>query len=116
MIIGIGIDIIEVARIQNAIAKNPRFSDRVFTEREIQYSQGKKNRFQHLAARFAVKEAFFKASGRRIGWTEVETVNLPSGRPQLVIHAEGDFGFTRSQVSISHLVDHALAVVILETD
>ena len=114
MIIGIGIDIIEVARVQRAVERNPRFVDRVFTSTEIAYAGGKKNRFQHLAARFAVKEAFFKALGRGIPWVDVETINLPSGQPQLVVHSAEDLGFTRSHLSISHLADRALAVVILE--
>jgi holo-[acyl-carrier protein] synthase len=116
MIIGIGIDIIEISRIQKAIEKNPRFCDRVFTKAEIQYTDGKKNKFQHLAARFAAKEAFFKAIGKHIAWADVETINLPSGQPQLVIYAKEDFGFTRSHISLSHLADHALAVVILEKE
>jgi holo-[acyl-carrier protein] synthase len=116
MIIGVGIDIIEVGRIRRAIEKNPRFCERVFTEHEIQYSQEKKSRFQHLAARFAVKEAFFKAIGRRIGWTDVETINADSGQPRLVIHAKEDFGFTRAHVSLSHLNEHAVAIVILEKE
>lgn len=116
MILGIGIDMIEVARVQRAVERNPRFVDKVFTPGEIAYAEGKKSRFQHLAARFAAKEAFFKAIGRRIHWVDVETVNLPSGQPQLVVHSTEELGFTRSQLSISHLADHALAVVVLEKD
>jgi holo-[acyl-carrier protein] synthase len=116
MIIGIGIDLIEVGRVQKAIERNPRFVERVFTEREIQYSEGKKSRFEHLAARFAVKEAFFKAIGQRIGWADVETINLPSGRPQLVLLAENIYGFTRSHVTISHTAEYATAVVVLEKE
>jgi holo-[acyl-carrier protein] synthase len=116
MIIGVGIDIIEVARVQRAIERNPRFVDRVFAAGEIAYGEGKKSRYQHLAARFAAKEAFFKALGRRIGWTDVEVTNLPSGQPELVVRADGDFGFSRSHVSLSHLAEYALAVVILERD
>jgi holo-[acyl-carrier protein] synthase len=116
MIHGIGIDIIEVARVQRAVERNPRFVDRVFTTGEIAYAKGKKSRFQHLAARFAVKEAFFKAIGRRLHWTDVETTNLPSGQPQLIVHAREDLGFTRSHISISHLADYATAVVVLEKD
>jgi holo-[acyl-carrier protein] synthase len=114
MIIGIGIDIIDVARVQRAIERNPRFVDRVFTPTEIAYAAGKKSRFQHLAARFAAKEAFFKAGGRRIGWTDVEITNLPSGQPQMVVRSTEDFGYTQSHVSLSHLADYAVAVVILE--
>ncbi|MBM3310475.1 MAG: holo-[acyl-carrier-protein] synthase [Candidatus Aminicenantes bacterium] len=114
MVIGVGIDIIEVARVQKAIERNPRFVDRVFTAAELAYAEGKKSRFQHLAARFAAKEAFFKALGRRVGWTEVEVANLPSGQPRLVVHAAGEAGFARSHVSLSHLADYAVAVVVLE--
>jgi holo-[acyl-carrier protein] synthase len=114
MIVGVGIDIIEVGRIQRAMEKNPRFCDRIFTEGEVRYCEGKKNRFQHLAARFAAKEAFFKALGRHVGWTAVEVVNLPTGQPRLVVRAQGDLGFAQSYISLSHLSDHALAVVILE--
>jgi holo-[acyl-carrier protein] synthase len=114
MIIGIGIDLIEVVRIRKAIERNPRFADRVFTEKEIAYSEGKKSRFEHLAARFAVKEAFFKAIGQRIAWADVETTNLPSGQPQVALLAENTYGFTRSHVSISHTAEYATAVVVLE--
>ena len=114
MITGVGIDMIEVARVQKAIERNVRFVDRVFTPGEIAYSEGKKSRFLHLAARFAAKEAFFKAIGRRVSLTDVEVTNLPSGQPLLVVHAKEDFGFTRTFVSLSHLADYAVAVVLLE--
>jgi len=116
MIIGIGIDIIEVGRVRKAIERTPRFVDRVFTPAEIAYSEGKASRFQHLAARFAAKEAFFKAIGRRAGWTDVETVNEESGRPRLVIRSGEDFGFTRSHVSLTHIAETAVAIVVLERD
>jgi len=114
MIIGIGVDIIEVARVRRAIERNPRFADRVFTATELAYAEGKKSRFQHLAARFAAKEAFFKALGRGIPWIDVEIVNLSSGQPQLVLHSKEDMDFARSHVSISHLAEYAMAVVVLE--
>jgi holo-[acyl-carrier protein] synthase len=114
MIIGIGVDIIEVDRVRKAIERNPRFVDRVFCEGEVRYSEGKKSRFQHLAARFAAKEAFIKAVGRRVPWTAVEVVNLPSGQPTLVIRSGEDFGFSTCRVSLSHLAEYAVAVVVLE--
>lgn len=116
MIVGIGVDILEVARVKRAVERNPRFLDRIFTHNEAKYSQTKKNNYQHLAARFAAKEAFFKAIGRQIRWTDVEVLNEPSGQPRLVVHAGGEFGFSRCHLSLSHLADHALAVVILEKD
>lgn len=116
MIVGIGIDLIEVDRVKKAMEKHPRFLDRVFTPEEVRYSQGKKNAAQHLAARFAAKEAFFKALGRRISWAEVGVVNLPSGQPMLQVTAKEDLGFSRAHLSLSHLKNYAQAVVVLETD
>jgi len=116
MITGIGIDIIEVERIKNSIEKNPRFLNRIFTPNETNYCLGKKNRYQHLAARFASKEAFFKALGRRTKWIDVELANLASGKPQLNIKSKEKFPFNEVHVSISHLADYAVAVVILEKE
>ena len=116
MVLGIGVDIIEVARVQKAIERNPRFVNRVFSATEIAYSEGKKTKFQHLAARFAAKEAFFKAIGRRVSWTAMETVNLESGQPQLHVLSGEDFGFSRAHLSLTHLAEYAIAVVVLEKD
>jgi len=115
MIIGVGIDIIEVKRIEKLAEKNPRFLQKIFTPPEISYSLGKRNKHQHLAARFAAKEAFFKALGRRISWTDVELTNLSSGKPQLTIKSQESTSLSNIHVSISHLSDYAAAVVILET-
>ncbi len=114
MILGTGVDMIEVARVRKAIERNPRFVDKVFSPVEIAYCEGKKNRFQHLAARFAAKEAFIKALGHRVPWTSVEVVNLPSGQPILSVRDGKDYGFIRAHVSLTHLADHAVAVVVLE--
>ncbi|MDH4219392.1 MAG: holo-ACP synthase [Candidatus Aminicenantes bacterium] len=114
MIIGIGADIIEVNRIKNLAEKSPRFLQRIFTPEELHYCESKKNRFQHLAARFAVKEAFFKALGRKIRWTDVGVVNLASGKPMLKIKTKEPLPFDATHVSLSHLQDYAVAFVILE--
>lgn len=114
MIKGIGIDMIEVDRVKRLAEKNPRFLKRIFTSREAEYCLEKKNKYLHLAARFAAKEAFFKAIGKRIVWRDVELINLPSGKPQLEIRQKECFAFDEVHVSISHLADYALAVVILE--
>jgi len=113
MVKGIGIDIIEVERVKKLAEKNPRFLERIFTDREISYCVEKRNKYQHLAARFAAKEAFFKAIGRRIGWREVELINLSSGKPQLEIKSKERFSFEEAHVSISHLAEYAVATVIL---
>jgi len=116
MISGIGIDIIEVDRIKKIVKKRPRFQRKIYTPQEINYCQGKKNKYQHLAARFASKEAFFKALGKRISWTDVELINLVSGKPELKIKSKDRFSFSHVHVSISHLADYAVAVVILEKE
>ena len=114
MVLGIGIDIIEVARVKNLAEKNPRFLKRIFTAEEVEYCSKKKNSHQHLAARFAAKEAFFKALGKRIKWTDVKLYNLPSGKPMLKIRNKERFPFSEVHVSLSHLADYAAAMVVLE--
>jgi len=116
MITGIGIDITDVGRIKKIVEKRPRFLKKIYTPLEIKYCQGKKNKYQHLAARFASKEAFFKALGKRIIWTDVELINLASGKPQLKVKSKERFPFTNAHVSISHLTDYAIAMVILEKE
>lgn len=110
-----GVDIIEIERIRAAIARHgQRFLDKVFTPGEQRQCCG---RAESLAARFATKEAAFKALGRRVDWREVEVVGLPGGKPSLRLHgrasviAEG-MGATRWAVSLSHSRDYAVAVVI----
>lgn len=115
MITGIGIDLIEVERIKKLIEKNPRFIPRIFTPQEIHYCQKKVNKYQHFAARFAAKEAFFKALGRRIKWKDVGLTNLSSGKPELEINAKEKFPFESAHVSVAHLSAYAVAMVILES-
>jgi len=115
MITGIGIDIIEVERVKKLSEKNPRFFKRIFTSEEIRYCSGKKNQYQHLAARFAAKEAFFKALGRKVGWTKIGVINLPSGKPQLEIDIQEALPFEKAHVSLAHLSTYATAIVILES-
>lgn len=118
MIMGLGIDIIEVERIKRFVEKNPHFLERIFTPEEIIYCQKKKNKYQHFAARFAAKEAFFKALGRKIKWTDIGLVNLSSGKPQIEIKGgklKEKFSSNNIHVSIAHLSQYAAAVVILET-
>ena len=86
MISGTGIDIIEISRIKNAVLRwKDSFLKRIFTENEINYSQAKKFSYQHLAARFAAKEAVLKAIGdssiHQINLREVEVLNDKSGKP-----------------------------------
>ncbi len=114
MIKGIGVDIIEVERIKRLGLKSPRFLEKIFTPGEIAYCSKKANEFEHFAARFAAKEAFFKALGKRIPWKEVEVVNLASGKPTLKLTNGRARTFKQAHLSLSHLAAHALAVVVLE--
>ena len=110
---GVGIDIIEVERISRACKRNEKFLSRVFTQKEIDYCMSKKNKFQHLSARFAAKEAFFKALGKRIRWKDVEIINQSTGKPEIKIH-NPDVSFQRICVSLSHLDKYAVAIIVIE--
>jgi len=124
MILSIGIDIVEVYRIRQTIARTPRFAGRVFTAGERAYCDGKgKAAFQSYAGRFAAKEAFLKAlqTGWRgkITWQDIEVVSDNAGVPTLVITGEAarilrERGADRVHLSISHTTDHAIAQVVLE--
>ena len=115
---GIGIDIVEVSRIEQVAREHEQFLTRVYTDHEITYCTKKKNKYQHFAARFAAKESVLKALGvgwgRDIKWTDVEVVNDPLGRPQ--INAYGGVkklmeqkGISEILVSLSHVSDYAVA-------
>ena len=124
MIVSIGIDIIEVARIREVLLRTPRFVERVYTERERAYcdSRGAVSA-QHYAARFAAKEAALKAlqTGWRggISWQDVEISSRESGAPYLIFTGQvltlfKEFRATATHLSISHTSEHAIAQVILE--
>jgi len=124
VILGSGVDLCEVPRIEAAIARyGSHFLERIFTEREIAYADRKANRFERYAARFAAKEAGMKALG--VGWTggiawrDFEVVNLPSGRPTLNFHGRAaevaaKLGVRHVALSLTHTKEQALAMVILE--
>ena len=120
-----GIDIIEVERIKSSIDEmGDNFLDRVYTENEIQYCESKKkNKYQSYAARFAVKEAAFKAVSTlikdkySISWKNIETTNDENGRPSvkfisLTKEVEKELAKIESiDVSISHLEKYSVATV-----
>ena len=88
MIFGIGIDIIEIERIQQSVEKfNDRFLNKIFTKGELEYCLTKRNKYQHLAARFAAKEAIAKALAtgwsKGFRWKDIEIYNEKSGLPQV---------------------------------
>ena len=124
MIVAIGIDIIEVARIREVLSRTPSVAQRVFTAAEREYcdSRGAVSA-QHYAARFAAKEAMLKAlhTGWRggIGWQDVEVAAHDSGAPYLMMHGVVKDLFAASSATIAHLSmshtsEHAIAQVILE--
>ena len=124
MVIGVGTDLIEIARISHSIDRfGDRFLRRVFTPREIAYCQRKKNTAESFAARFAAKEAAAKALGtgisRGVSWLELEVVRLPSGQPTLALSGRAAqlatrLGVARTSLSLTHSKDFALAVVVME--
>lgn len=124
MIVGTGIDIIEVPRIAAAIERfGRRFLERLFTEAEIRYCDSKHNRAERYAARFAAKEAALKAIGtgwrRGVSWREVEVGHEPGGRPTIRFSGRAAafaarLGMKRAALSLSHTAQQAVAQVILE--
>jgi holo-[acyl-carrier protein] synthase len=123
MVIGLGIDMIEVERIAAKINKNSGFREMLFSKDEIAYCEQKTNKFEHYAARFAAKEAFFKALGT--GWSEgtsfseVEITNTENGKPQLSFSGNtanivNAMHLSNILVSLTHLKSVASAVVIIE--
>jgi holo-[acyl-carrier protein] synthase len=124
MIVGMGVDIVEVPRIRAAVERfGDRFLHRLFTAAEIKYCESKANKFERFAARFAAKEAALKAIGtglsRGISWQDVEVVREPSGRPTLSFTGKAAefaarLGARRSSISLTHTEQTAFAQVILE--
>ncbi len=123
MIYGIGTDIIEVARIEKELENNPGLKETLFSDEEIAYCESKKNKFQHYAARYAAKEAFFKAlgTGWRFGmaWNEVEIGNDDLGKPVVRLKGKALNFATEKQtgkiyISISHLKNLVNAMVVIE--
>jgi holo-[acyl-carrier protein] synthase len=124
MIVGTGVDIVEVARIKGAVQRfGNRFLNRVFTPEEIRYCTSKLNTAERLAARFAAKEAGMKAIGtglrHGVTWHDLEVVRAASGKPSLrltgkVAEFASRLGCAHVHLSLSHTADQAIAFVILE--
>jgi holo-[acyl-carrier protein] synthase len=123
LIVGIGTDIIEVDRIEKKLTKEKGLKFTLFTPEEITYCESKRFSYQHFAARFAAKEAFFKAlgTGWRFGmrYQEIEIVNDELGNPEIKISGRvqeeiSKRGIDKVHVSLSHLKSIANAFVVLE--
>lgn len=123
-VIGLGIDMIEVARIEHSLERfGTRFMQRVFTEGEIGYCQSMKYPARHFAARFAAKEALSKAFGtgigKAMGWRDIDVQKKESGEPFVVLRG-GAESLARERtvksvlISLSHTDHHAVAVITLE--
>ncbi|MHB8523975.1 MAG: holo-ACP synthase [Limisphaerales bacterium] len=124
MILGIGIDLVEVDRIHRSLERfSDRFLRRILRAAEIDYCLSCKHPATHVAARFAAKEAISKAFGtgigRDLGWLDMEIRRAKNGGPTVVLHGAGQELLTRRggrivHVSLSHTDHHATAIAIIE--
>ncbi|MDO8209155.1 holo-ACP synthase [Conexibacter sp. CPCC 206217] len=115
---GVGIDQLEIARLEQALARRPRLAERLFTAAEREYAADRARPGQHLAARFCAKEAVAKALGLK-GWafTDVEVVR-GDGAPSVVLHGDvarhaAELGVTEVKISLTHTRSEAAAVAIV---
>jgi holo-[acyl-carrier protein] synthase len=129
MVFGIGIDIIEIDRVQSSIERyGDHFLKKVYTPDEIEYCMSKTNKYQHLAARFAAKEAVYKAlstesdkaknelSPASVGWQDIEIYNEPNGMPRVKIFGKIKKilnGERNLKISMSHSRDYVTCVAIV---
>jgi holo-[acyl-carrier protein] synthase len=126
MIVGTGVDIVETRRIEEAFERHgERFAKRLYTPDEMAYCAKFKNPAERYAARFAAKEAAFKALGtgwrEGVRWRDVEVTHLKSGKPELRLTGRAralanQMRVTRIAISISHSDRYAIAQVIFESD
>jgi holo-[acyl-carrier protein] synthase len=124
VIVGTGVDLAEVPRIQASIERfGEKFIRRIYTPKEIAYVERKANKFERYAARFAAKEAGMKAIGtgwrRGVTWQDFEVANLPSGKPTLLLHGVAakfamKLGVKNVSLSLTHTRELGMAHVILE--
>jgi holo-[acyl-carrier protein] synthase len=117
----VGVDLLPVARMARLATEQPEIRETIFTDLELRYCMGKRRAFEHMAARFAAKEAVLKALGTGLGqrmrWTDVEIVVGVLGRPQVRLHGEvADWARRRRlaqlDVSLSHTAELALAQAV----
>jgi len=118
LISGVGIDLVHIPRFERIARKwESRFLDRLFTEQEQKYCFRRADPYPSLAARFAAKEAFFKASRLSVvPWKDIEVMNSDEGRPFLLLHglAREHHETSRIHLSLSHDGEYAAAQVIIE--
>lgn len=115
---GLGIDIVSVSRIEGMVETwGEDFLDRVFAGSELDYCLSKRRKYEHLAGRFAAKEAVIKATGRKLPWKSIEVLSEKDGSPSVRLSLDCQTAI-RSEanlfVSITHQEDFALAVAVHE--
>ena len=123
-VLGIGVDLVECARIERSIERfGEKFLHRVFTDGEVAYSMSMKFPARHLAARFAAKEAVSKAFGtgigKAMGWRNIDVRKKPSGEPFLVFSGPAQQlatqrAVTAAFITLSHTEHHAIACIVLD--
>ncbi|HOD60097.1 MAG TPA: holo-ACP synthase [Candidatus Syntrophosphaera sp.] len=123
MIIGIGVDIVQIERVRKLVENYSEFMHQVFTAREIEFCQAKADSASSYAARFAAKEAMMKALStgwnEKVNWLDIEVINEEQGNPILKIKGRTlklmkKMGIYQTHLSLSHERDYALAFVVLE--
>ena len=121
MVVGLGIDIIEIDRIKDSVDRyGDHFLNKIYTETELNYCLSKSSKYQHLAARFAAKEAVFKALttgwDENVGWQDIEIYNEPNGMPLVKLKGklENFLADDKSlKISMSHSRDYVTCVAII---
>ncbi len=123
MIFGLGTDITEVNRIEKQVSKGREFLEGIFTSREIAYCDSKARKAEYFSGRFAAKEAFLKALGTGwrdgISFSDIEILNDKLGKPYFRLHGKAkdiidELNIKQINVSISHVKELAISVVIIE--
>lgn len=124
MISGVGVDIVEIRRISEAMGKHANFIDKMFSKNEIEYLKSRNLRAEFVAGRFAAKEAVSKALGTGFSGFEFKDIEIDrtaAGKPIVVLKGKAKliaqkYGNYKIHVSISHGVDSAIAYAIMEVD
>lgn len=123
MIIGVGTDIIEIDRVEKAVDRNPKFLERMFTEREIEFLKNRKLKSETIAGSFAVKEAVSKALGtgvRGFAFNDIEVLRDSLGKPEVILSNKIINHLNLKEInihaSISHNLDTAIAFVVIEEE
>lgn len=124
MISGVGVDIVEIRRISEAMSKHNNFIDRIFSKNEIEYLKSRNLRPEFVAGRFAAKEAVSKALGTGFSGFEFKDIEIDrtaAGKPIVVLKGKAKliaqkYGNYKVHLSISHGIDNAIAYAIMEVD